>query len=282
MLETGKDAAIPLTLPILILVGILGGIFTATEAGAIAAFWSIVLAMFLYRTIKLGNLLDTFRIAGKRSAMLMFIVATSTLLGWYLTNQRIPQDIAQAILGISENYWVVLAAINIFFLLAGTIIHGTPAILMLVPIFLPLADQLGIDRVHFGLILTINLGNRATDAAGGLGRADHLRHREDIHRQDHPLDAGLHRRDACGADPRERLPGHRALAALGHPVMRLLIVNPNTTPGRDGADRCGGAGGGKTGRPVHDGLGGFRPGPDRDRSRCRGGHPRRPAGDRRP
>ena len=158
VIETGKDAAIPLTLPILILVGILGGIFTATEAGAIAAFWSIILAVFLYRTIRLGNLIDTFRVAGKRSAMLMFIVATSTLLGWYLTNQRIPQDIAQAILGISDNYWVVLAAINIFFLLAGTIIHGTPAILMLVPIFLPLADQLCIDRVHFGLILTINLG----------------------------------------------------------------------------------------------------------------------------
>lgn len=158
VLETGKDAAIPLTLPILILVGILGGIFTATEAGAIAAFWSIVLALFLYRTIGFRQLVDTFRVAGKRSAMLMFIVATSTLLGWYLTNQRIPQEIAQAILGISDNYWVVLLAINVFFLLAGTIIHGTPAILMLVPIFLPLADQLGIDRVHFGLILTINLG----------------------------------------------------------------------------------------------------------------------------
>lgn len=158
VLETGKDAAIPLTLPILILVGILSGVFTATEAGAIAAFWSIILAAFLYRTIRLGNLLDTFRIAGKRSAMLMFIVATSTLLGWYLTNQRIPQDIAQGILDLSDNYWVVLLAINVFFLLAGTIIHGTPAILMLVPIFLPLADELGIDRVHFGLILTINLG----------------------------------------------------------------------------------------------------------------------------
>ncbi|MDG3041008.1 TRAP transporter large permease [Roseicyclus marinus] len=158
VIETGKDAAIPLTLPVLILVGILGGIFTATEAGAIAAFWSIVLAAFLYRTIRLGNLIDTFRIAGKRSAMLMFIVATSTLLGWYLTNQQIPQTIAQGILGLSDNYWVVLLAINVFFLLAGTIIHGTPAILMLVPIFLPLADQLGIDRVHFGLILTINLG----------------------------------------------------------------------------------------------------------------------------
>ncbi len=158
VLSTGKDAAIPLTLPILILVGILGGFFTATEAGAIAAFWSIILAVFLYRTIRPANLIDTFRIAGKRSAMLMFIVATSTLLGWYLTNQRIPQDIAQAILGLSDNYWVVLFVINVFFLLAGTIIHGTPAILMLVPIFLPLADQLGIDRVHFGLILTINLG----------------------------------------------------------------------------------------------------------------------------
>jgi tripartite ATP-independent transporter DctM subunit len=156
--ETGKDAAIPLTLPILVLVGILGGVFTATEAGAIAAFWSIVLAALVYRTVRLGTLIDTLRIAGKRSAMLMFIVATSTLLGWYMTNQRIPQEIAQAILGISENYWVVLLAINVFFLLAGTIIHGTPAILMLVPIFLPLADELGIDRVHFGLILTINLG----------------------------------------------------------------------------------------------------------------------------
>jgi tripartite ATP-independent transporter DctM subunit len=158
VLETGKDAAIPLTLPILVLAGILGGIFTATEAGAIAAFWSLVLAMGVYRTVRLGTLVDTLRIAGKRSAMLMFIVATSTLLGWYLTNQRIPQEIAQAILGLSDNYWVVLLVINIFFLLAGMIIHGTPAILMLVPIFLPLADQLGIDRVHFGLILTINLG----------------------------------------------------------------------------------------------------------------------------
>lgn len=156
--ETGKDAAIPLTLPILVLAGILGGVFTATEAGAIAAFWSILLAMLVYRTVRLGTLVDTLRIAGKRSAMLMFIVATSTLLGWYMTNQRIPQDIAQGILGISDNYWVILLAINVFFLLAGTIIHGTPAILMLVPIFLPLADQLGIDRVHFGLILTINLG----------------------------------------------------------------------------------------------------------------------------
>ncbi len=158
VLVTGKDAALPMTLPILILFGILGGIFTATEAGAVAALWSIVMAAVVYRSVSVKSFIDTLRIAGKRSAMLMFIVATSTLLGWYLTNQRIPQDIATAILGISDNYWVLLLAINVFFLLAGTIVHGTPAILMLVPIFLPLADQLGIDRVHFGLIITINLG----------------------------------------------------------------------------------------------------------------------------
>ena len=158
MIDSGREAIIPITLPILILGGILGGIFTPTEAGAVAALWAIILATLYYRSLTFRALLDTLRIAGKRSAMLMFIVATSTLLGWYLTNKGIPQDIAEGILGISDNYWVVLLAINVFFLLAGTIVHGTPAILMLVPIFLPLADQLGIDRVHFGLIVTINLG----------------------------------------------------------------------------------------------------------------------------
>lgn len=158
VLSTGREAIIPITLPILILGGILGGVFTPTEAGAVAALWAILLATLYYRSLTFRSLLDTLRVAGKRSAMLMFIVATSTLLGWYLTNQGIPQDIAEGILGISDNYWIVLLAINVFFLLAGTIVHGTPAILMLVPIFLPLADQLGIDRVHFGLIVTINLG----------------------------------------------------------------------------------------------------------------------------
>ncbi|MBD3896369.1 TRAP transporter large permease [Halomonas sp. ML-15] len=158
VIDTGREAIIPITLPILILGGILGGIFTPTEAGAVAALWAIILATLYYRSLTFRALLDTLRVAGKRSAMLMFIVATSTLLGWYLTNKGIPQEIAEGILGISDNYWVVLLAINVFFLLAGTIVHGTPAILMLVPIFLPLADQLGIDRVHFGLIVTINLG----------------------------------------------------------------------------------------------------------------------------
>ena len=156
--DTGRSVALPVTLPIFILGGIIFGIFTAVESGALAALWSALMAAFIYRTLSWSTFIESFRVSGKRSSMLMFIVATSTLLGWYMTTQRIPQDIAFFILHLSDNYWVTLAVINIFFLMAGTIIHGTPAILMLVPIFLPLVDQLGIDRVHFGLIVTVNLG----------------------------------------------------------------------------------------------------------------------------
>lgn len=158
VLRTGRYALLPMTIPILVLWGLLGGIFTATEAGGIAAVVALVIAAGIYRNVSVSQLLSVLRLAGHRTAMLMFIVATSSLLGWYLTRQRIPQGIAEGILNISDNYWVVLILINLFFLFAGTVIHGTPAILMLVPIFMPLVNQLGIDPVHFGLIVTLNLG----------------------------------------------------------------------------------------------------------------------------
>ncbi|TVR86061.1 MAG: TRAP transporter large permease [Spirochaetaceae bacterium] len=158
LFATAKGAILPMTIPVVILVGILGGVFTATESGAIAALWAIIMSTLIYRTLDWRALLVTLKTAVSRSAMLMFIIATSTLLGWYLSYEGIPVRIAQGITSISDNYWVILVLINTFFLLAGTVIHGTPAILMLVPIFLPLADQLGIDRVHFGLLVTINLG----------------------------------------------------------------------------------------------------------------------------
>ncbi len=156
--DTGKKALLPLVIPIIVLGGLLGGIFTATEAGAMAALAALIIAGLIYRNVQWPQLVDVLRISGQRTAMLMLIVATSSLLGWYLTRQRIPQQIAEGILNVSENYWVVLLLINLFFLLAGTIIHGTPAILLLVPIFMPLIRQLGIDPVHFGLIVTMNLG----------------------------------------------------------------------------------------------------------------------------
>ncbi len=156
--DKGRAALLPLIIPMIVLGGLLGGIFTATEAGAIAALTALIIAGGIYRNVRWPQLVDVMRISGQRTAMLMFIVATSSLLGWYLTRQRIPQEIAEGILNVSDNYWVVLFLINLFFLLAGTIIHGTPAILLLVPIFMPLIGELGVDPIHFGLIVTMNLG----------------------------------------------------------------------------------------------------------------------------
>jgi tripartite ATP-independent transporter DctM subunit len=158
VVDTGKYALLPMTIPVLVLWGLLGGIFTATEAGGIAAVVALVLAAGIYRNVSVRQMVSVLRIAGQRTAMLIFIVATSSLLGWYLTRQQIPQGIAEGILNVSDNYWVVLILLNLFFLFAGTVIHGTPAILMLVPIFMPLVNELGVDPVHFGLIVTMNLG----------------------------------------------------------------------------------------------------------------------------
>lgn len=156
--RTGRGAALPMVIPVIILGGILGGVFTPSEAGALAALAAMVIGVVIYRSLSLPDLWHALLLSAKRTAMILFIVATSSLLGFYLTRQGIPQEIAQAILGLTDNYWALLALINVFFLLAGMIIHGTPSILLLVPIFLPLADQLGIDRVHFGMIVTMNLG----------------------------------------------------------------------------------------------------------------------------
>jgi len=158
VVNTGKFALLPMTIPVIVLWGLLGGVFTATEAGGIAAVVALVIAAGIYRNVSLRQMVAVLRIAGQRTAMLIFIVATSSLLGWYLTRQQIPQGIAEGILNVSDNYWVVLILLNLFFLFAGTVIHGTPAILMLVPIFMPLVEELGVDPVHFGLIVTMNLG----------------------------------------------------------------------------------------------------------------------------
>ncbi len=131
---------------------------TTFEAGGIAAVVALVISAGIYRNVSVQQMVSLLRIAGQRTAMLIFIVATSSLLGWYLTRQQIPQGIAEGILNVSDNYWVVLILLNLFFLFAGTVIHGTLAILMLVPIFMPLVNELGVDPVHFGLIVTMNLG----------------------------------------------------------------------------------------------------------------------------
>jgi C4-dicarboxylate transporter, DctM subunit len=154
----GRRASLPMMIPVIILGGILGGVFTPSEAGGLAALTAFVIGALIYRSLSAADFWDALLTSAKRTAMILFIVATSSLLGFYMTRQGIPQEIAQSILSISDNYWALLIMINVFFLLAGMVIHGTPSILLLVPIFLPIADNLGIDRVHFGMIITMNLG----------------------------------------------------------------------------------------------------------------------------
>lgn len=156
--SAGRRALLPLTIPVIVLGGILGGVFTPSEAGATATLAALLIGGVIYRNLSGPDFWQSLVISARRTAMVLFIVATSSLLGWYLTQQGIPDQIARSMLSLTSNYWSLLILINVFFLVAGIIIHGTPAILLLVPIFLPLADSLGIDRVHFGMIVTMNLG----------------------------------------------------------------------------------------------------------------------------
>ena len=109
---------------------------------------------------------------GMQTAVVMLLVAASALVGVYLTEQQVPQKLAAAILAWTDNRYAVLALLNVFFLVIGLFLHSAAAIILVVPIVMPLVNAVGIDPVHFGLVVTLNLGDRPADAAGRQ-RADH-------------------------------------------------------------------------------------------------------------
>lgn len=147
-----------LMIPVVIWGGIFGGIATATEVGALAALAAIVIGVFIYRELTWRDLWKTIVDSSIQTAVIMLIVATSAVLGWYLTNEGIPQQIAQAMLGLTQNKYAILALLNIAFFIAGCFLHSAAAIILVVPIVLPLIKQLGIDPIAFGLMVTVNLG----------------------------------------------------------------------------------------------------------------------------
>ncbi|WP_134704719.1 TRAP transporter large permease [Ammoniphilus sp. YIM 78166] len=150
--------AIPcLIIPIVIVGGIVSGSFTPTEAGAIGSFIAFVVGMFVYRELKWVDLPGIFTRMGLVTASIMIIVATANIFGWTLAIERIPQMIAEGILNISTNPLVVLLIINILLLIVGCFLEPFAAIIILVPVLLPVITQLGIDPVHFGVIVTLNL-----------------------------------------------------------------------------------------------------------------------------
>src|SRR2546430_8732296 len=156
--ETARDALWAFLLPVIILGGIFGGVVTATEGAALAVVAALFVGLVIYRELDMAHLKQAIIEGGVQTAVVMLLVATSALLGTYLTEVQAPQDLARAVSDLTQNKWVVLALLNLVFLLLGMFLHSAAAIILVVPIVMPLVRSVGIDPIHFGLIVTVNLG----------------------------------------------------------------------------------------------------------------------------
>lgn len=146
-----------LIIPIFVLGGIIGGFFTATESGALGCLVAFLLGKFLYREITISILPQIIIRTGIATATIFILVATASLFGWVLTIEKVPQMIMQSLLSISNNPIIILLIINLFLLIIGLFIETFAAILITVPMLLPVVVQFGVDPVHFGIILSFNL-----------------------------------------------------------------------------------------------------------------------------
>ncbi len=156
--QTFREAFWAFFLPVIILGGIFGGVVTATEGAALAVVAALFIGLVVYRELDLAHLKAAMIEGGSQTAVVMLLVATSALLGSYLTEIQAPQQLARAVAEITTNKWFVLAMLNLLFLLLGMFLHSAAAIILVVPVVMPLVKLAGIDPVHFGLVVTINLG----------------------------------------------------------------------------------------------------------------------------
>ncbi len=151
------DAKWALLVPIIILGGIYGGLMTPTEAGAVAAFYGLVVGLFIYKGLTFRDLPKALVDAAMISGVIMALMATATMFGYLMTVEQIPRIIANAILSVSDQPIVILLLINAFLLFIGTFLEALAAIVILVPILLPIVTALEIDLIHFGVIMVVNL-----------------------------------------------------------------------------------------------------------------------------
>jgi len=158
VLETFREAGWALLLPVIILGGIFSGWVTATEGAGLAVVASIVVGGVVYRELDWPELRRAMLEGGQQTAVVMLLVAASALLGDYLTEVRVPQRVAEGIMGLTQERWAILLLLNGFFLVTGLFLHSAAAIILVVPIVMPLVQAAGIDPVHFGLVVTLNLG----------------------------------------------------------------------------------------------------------------------------
>ena len=157
LLVSGRDSIWGLLLIIIILGGIYGGVFTPTEAAAVAAVYAFIVAIFVYRDMGMKDIPRVLVDAGRVTVMLMFIIANALLFAYVLTTERIPQTIAEHIVAWGMAPWEFLIVVNVMLLIAGNFMEPTGIILILAPILFPISQRMGIDPVHLGIILTVNM-----------------------------------------------------------------------------------------------------------------------------
>lgn len=152
-----RESAWALLMPVIILGGIFGGFVTATEGAALAVVAALAIAGLIYRDLNFKSLYQACVDASLQTAVVMLLVAASALVGVFLTESKLPQNLAQSMVSITSNPYMVLLLLNVFFLILGMFLHSAAAIILTVPIVMPLIQQVGIDPIHFGLVLTLNL-----------------------------------------------------------------------------------------------------------------------------
>lgn len=157
MLKALGKATFPLLCPVILIGGIWSGIFTPTEAAAVAVLYSLFLGMVLYRELNFRSFLKVLREALDDTSVILFIIAAASVYGWLLARYQIPSGIAEKILGITQDPLTILLLINGFLLIVGCFLESLAAINILTPILLPLIMKVGIDPLHFGLIMVLNL-----------------------------------------------------------------------------------------------------------------------------
>lgn len=152
-----KEASLALFMPVIILGGIYGGIFTPTEAAVVAVVYAFIVGFFIYKELDLKKLMKILMDSALSTSIIMIIIANAGVFGWLLTRERIPQMIAESFLSLTENPYVFLLLVNILLLAVGMVFETTAAIIILAPILAPIAMMMGIDPIHFGMIMVVNL-----------------------------------------------------------------------------------------------------------------------------
>lgn len=157
ILATFIDALPSLALIIIVIGGIIRGIFTPTEGSVVAVVYSLLLSMIFYRSITLKSLIKIFEESAKMTGIIVFLIGVSTIMSWVMAFTSVPQAISSVILGLTENKYLILLLMNLLLLFVGTFMDVTPAILIFTPIFLPIVKSFGMSSIQFGIIIVFNL-----------------------------------------------------------------------------------------------------------------------------